>query len=456
VKAWLRSVRVRLTLWYAGALAVILFVFAVGVYLLLRNSLLIEARQRLEQNLAAVKRLVLEDPGELEELEEHDATLLFRAKEDNGLLYESSGWRRLKLDALLGDAAEVGERTLETPEEQHFRVRVETFHDARHTYHVAVAYDEQATHDALEQLETTLLIGSPLALALAILGGYLLAGRMLAPVGEMARKAQQITADRLNERLPVENHGDEFGRLATVFNETLARLEDGFARLRRFTADASHELRTPLTAMRSVGEVALRDREDAAGHREAIGSMLEEVHWLTRLVDSLLMLTRADAGTARLKRKPLVLTQLVQDVVEHMRPLADEKSQRLLTMLWSSVRVQADRTTLRQALINLLDNAIKYTPDQGDLHVSVVVGDEGSGVVEVTDSGPGIPPDERDRVFERFYRPDKARSRELGGAGLGLSIARWAVEANGGRIELESEVGRGSTFRVVLPGLPTA
>jgi heavy metal sensor kinase len=446
---------VRLTLWYTGVLAAILLVFALGVYFLLRNGLLVEARQRLNQDLAVVKRLVLEEPDDLEELEEHGTVLLFRVTEDDDLLYESPGWRRLKLDELLDGGPENGELTFETPAEQHFRVRVETFQDARHMYHVTVAYDEQATHAVLEQLQTTLLIGSPLALALAVLGGYVLASRMLAPVGAMASKAQRITADRLDERLPVENPDDEFGRLATVFNETLARLQGAFERLRRFTADASHELRTPLTALRSVGEVALRDHGDAVGHREAIGSMLEEVDRLTRLVDSLLMLTRADAGTAHLQREPLPLAQLVSEVVEHLRPLADEKSQHLLTALSSLVSVRADRTTLRQALINLLDNAIKYTPEQGEIRVRATLDDDGSGVVEVTDSGPGIPPEEHEKVFERFYRPDKARSREWGGAGLGLAIARWAVEANGGRVELESEVGTGSTFRIVLPQAPT-
>jgi len=161
VKAWLRSVRVRLTLWYTGALAVILLVFAVCVYLLLRNGLLVEAHHRLDQSLAAVERLVFEDPGELEELEEHDTTLLFRAMEDNNLLYESLGWRRLKLNRLLGDAAKVGERTLETPAEQHFRVRVETFHDARHSYHVTVAYDEQAMHDVPDRFTACTGAGDP-------------------------------------------------------------------------------------------------------------------------------------------------------------------------------------------------------------------------------------------------------------------------------------------------------
>ena len=459
-----RSVRMRLALWYAGALGAILLVFAVGVYALLRNGLLAETRRRLAHDLDAVRELVLEDPDELDELEEHSAAVLFCALEDGRVIYASHDWRRLHLDTLWRGPARDGEVTLATPDDRHFRLLVATFADMHHKYRAAVAHNEQAAREALHQLEVTLLIGYPLALALAVLGGYVLAGRMLAPVGAMARKARRITADRLSERLPVEHPGDEFGRLASVFNDTLARLEDAFERLRRFTGDASHELRTPLTALRSVGEIALRDHHDAAGYREAIGSMLEEVDRLTRLVDSLLVLTRADAGRVRLQREPLDVAGLVRDVVEHLHPLAEEKSQRLTVDLPASVEVFADRTTLRQALINLLDNAIKYTPPGGQVRVRVGAHPSGEMAVEVIDTGPGIPPEEHERVFERFYRLDKARARtavdgtpgDHGGAGLGLAIARWAVEANGGRIELVSETGRGSTLRVVLPAYSNA
>ncbi len=442
-----RSVRLRLTLWYAGALALIVLVFSLGVYFWLREGLLDQVRQRLDREMAALQGLVLEDPDELEELEEHGGMLLFCAEEDGKVFYESSGWQRMGLARLL--AAGDGELASKTPAGRHLRVRIATFADRHHTYRAAVACDTQAAYDALEQLRATLLIGVPAVLILAVLGGYVLAGRLLAPVGAMAEKARQISADRLDQRLPMGPADDEFARLASVFNDTLGRLEEAFERLRRFTADASHELRTPLTALRSVGEVALRERQSPEACREAIASMLEEVDRLTRLVDSLLMLARADAGKVRLRRELLDLAALAGEVVEHLRPLADEKQQRLTVELPSAVSVLADRTTLRQALINLLDNAIKYTPTRGEIRVRVFAHD-GEAVAVVSDSGPGIPPEERQRVFERFYRLDKARSREMGGAGLGLAIAQWAVAVNAGRIELDSKPGRGSTFRIVI------
>ena len=291
--------------------------------------------------------------------------------------------------------------------------------------------------------------GLPVAVAIAGVGGYFLARRVLAPVGRMVDRARTITAERLGERLPVENPADELGQLAAVFNDAFARLERSFEQLRRFTADASHELRTPLTAMRSVGEVGLREHRDAAAYREIIGSMLEETDRLGRLVEGLLTLSRADGGNVSLKREAVDLAELARDVAGHLGVLAEEKRQSFAVQASGPVPAWVDRVVIRQALINLVDNAIKYTPPGGS--VGIVVRDGGPGpTVEVTDTGSGIPPEHRDRVFDRFYRIDKARSRDLGGAGLGLAIARWAVEAHGGRIDLESVEGRGSTFRISL------
>jgi heavy metal sensor kinase len=285
----------------------------------------------------------------------------------------------------------------------------------------------------------------------AIVGGYLLAGRVLAPVGAMADTVRRITAESLDARLPVANSADEFGRLAGVFNETLSRLDAAFEQLRRFTADASHELRTPLTAIRSVGEVALQRSLTTEGYREVIGSMLEEVDRLARLVENLLLLTRAEAGRIPLSRATVDLRELVAGVSDGLKVLAEEKNQELIVELSGPVAVHCDATVLRQGITNLLHNAIKYTPPRGVIRVAATSNASGDAVIEVQDSGPGIPAGDQQRVFERFYRVDQARSRDTGGTGLGLAIARWTVEASGGRIELESMAGQGALFRVVLP-----
>jgi heavy metal sensor kinase len=295
-----------------------------------------------------------------------------------------------------------------------------------------------------------LAIGLPIVVILVVITGYLVAARALKPVDSMAKRAAEITAEHLNERLTIANPDDELGQLGTAFNATLAKLERSFDQLRRFTADASHELRTPLTAIRSVGEVSLRRPGDEKHYRDVIGSMLEETGRLTGLVDSLLTISRADAGQFQLRLVETGLLDLTKEAAAVLEVLAEEKTQTLQVEGDSSLTVVADRTILRQALINLIDNAVKYSPVKGTILIRVA-NNEQNVVIEVQDSGSGIPAEHRSRIFERFYRVDKARTRAEGGTGLGLSIAQWAVAAHGGTIEVQSDHGSGSIFRVRLP-----
>jgi heavy metal sensor kinase len=314
---------------------------------------------------------------------------------------------------------------------------------------IQVARSEGPMRQQLQELVLIFVFGLPAAVAVAGIGGFSLAHRALAPVEDITERARTISAERLSDRLPVANPDDEMGQLATVFNETLARLEASFEQMRRFTADVSHELRTPLTAIRSVGEVGLRGQRDEGAYRAIIGSMLEEVDRLASLVDRLLTLSRTETGQSRTALEPLDMYALADEVVGHLSVLAEEKRQ---TIRLDGVRTRyavADRQVLRQALINLLDNAIKFSPVGGEVSVTVSEGPR-SVVLDVTDSGPGIPPEARDLVFDRFYR-SPGITGETSGSGLGLSIARGAVEASGGTLTLERTSSEGSTFRIALP-----
>jgi signal transduction histidine kinase len=266
----------------------------------------------------------------------------------------------------------------------------------------------------------------------------------------MTDRAQTITAERLGDRLPVSNPENEMGRLATVFNETLGRLEESFNQMRRFTTDVSHELRTPLTAIRSVGEVGLRGHRDEAAYRGIIGSMLEEVDRLASLVDRLLTLSRAETRQATLSRDAVDLSTLADDVVSHLSVLAEEKRQTLTIDRQAAPVVSADRLVLRQALINLVDNAIKFTPAAGRVRIRISETPD-DAVVDVIDSGPGIAGDARERVFDRFYRGNDDDGH---GTGLGLSLAKGAVEALGGHLTLVDTGAQGSAFRISLPRQP--
>jgi len=454
------SIRVRLTLWYAGALGALLLAFAFGVYFFVQRGLTRELDARLDEQVKLVVAALDEDVEELDELAEREAVPLFEVRAGDEIIYRTRGWIRAGLVSSPAASHGPSATTASAPNGTRYRVHPVDHGTNERSRRATVAISARTLHHTLATLATSLLVGLPLGLALALCGGWFLAGRLLAPLHAITATARRITAERLGERLPVVQPGDELGQLATVVNDLLGRLDESFQRLRRFTADASHELRTPLTAIRSTGEVALQDGGDAGAaaavpahaerYREAIGSMLEEAARLTQLLDDLLTLTRADEGRARLTPEPTSLSELIRETVDVVRVLAEEKSQRLEITLEPGLDVLVDRRTLRHAVLNLLDNAIKYTPAGGAIRISARCAD-GAAIIEVTDSGPGIAPEHHARVFERFYRVDPSRSEQRG-AGLGLSIAEWAAAASGGRIELERGVGRGSTFRIVLPG----
>ncbi|HYY14569.1 MAG TPA: ATP-binding protein, partial [Chthoniobacterales bacterium] len=286
------------------------------------------------------------------------------------------------------------------------------------------------TRHALDEIIKVSTLGFPLAIALAAIGGYLIATRSLRPLDAMARQARRISSESLSKRLPNPNPHDELGRLATVFNETLARLEASFAELQRFTADASHELRSPLTALRAVGEVALRDGNDPVALRETIGSMLEEAQRLTDLVDALLTLARMDATQADAAREEVNIASLLEEVRDQFEILANEKHQTIIVTCPGGLTKQADRTLLRLALVNLVHNAIRHGPADSQI---AITGMRSAHKIDISvkDNGPGIPREYHDKIFERFFRVDRARSRAHGGAGLGLAIVKQAVERNG-------------------------
>jgi heavy metal sensor kinase len=459
---WPQHVRSRLTLWYVVVLACLLAAYASGASLFFFLSLREQVDRSLLEDLETIKGLLANEPSGFVSLralhpEEDDASLqrFVEVWAPSGLLLYRS--QQLQGQSLGGPPTPTEGTGEPEPFSQRLGngLRVRT---ASSIYHIEdrrvvlrVAHSEEGPWREVHEMAWVLALGFPVALLLAGFGGYALARKALAPVDAMTHKAERISAERLSQRITVENPKDELGKLATVFNSMLSRLEAAFNQLRRFTADASHELRTPLTAIRSVGEVALQDQRSPAEYRDVIGSMLEEVDRLTRLVESLLVLSRADAGQVQLQRADISLLALAQEAIALVEVLAEERRQRIAVEGDARAVVSVDRLILRQAIVNLVDNAIKYSPAEGLISVQARVSDNSHAILEVTDQGPGVPPEHRSHIFDRFCRMDAARAREWGGAGLGLSIARWAVEAHGGEIGLRSEGARGSTFWIRLP-----
>jgi heavy metal sensor kinase len=302
----------------------------------------------------------------------------------------------------------------------------------------------------LRGLLRMLAIYLPFVVSIAGLGGYWLMRRSLRPVGEITARAEGITSVNLAERLPVINTGDEIERLSSALNRMIARLDEAFQHIHRFSADASHELRTPLTILQLELEGIAQRHELPAPIADEIGSALEETQRLSRIVENLMAIARLDAGEVKVEKVLLDLGELASSTAEQMKLLAEEKALSLRCNIQPSVRVFGDRARLKQVLVNLIDNAIKYTPEGGEIEVAVRCRDE-LAVLEVRDNGLGMAPHVIPNVFERFYRADKARSRDSGGAGLGLAIVKAICTAHGAEVEVSSQEGKGSQFRVQLP-----
>ena len=458
-----RTLRGRLTLLYGILLTLGLAFYAVGTSVYLLHDLRKQQDASLDREIETVEGLISLSPDGEVELRSEEGEARAENPERGYLLeiWSADGKPMFLSEGLdgssLGPAPDLTQKPFDRfPHTYRLRngarVRVEA---RRHGIEgrvllLRLAVSEEPLWDEFWDMVSVLAIGLPVTVLLIGFAGYAVAGQALQPVDAMAQRASKISAERLNERLTIQNPGDELGHLGLAFNETLARLEKSFEQLRRFTADASHELRTPLTAIRSVGEVALQNTGDATYYRDIIGSMLEEVNRLTRLVESLLTMSRADAGQIQLQRTTVGVLDLAKESAALLEVLAEEKHQTVVVGGDPSLTVRGDRLILRQALINLIDNAVKYSPSGGDIEVCVrAIGKD--VLIEVQDSGPGISAEHADKVFQRFYRVDKARTRAEGGTGLGLSIVEWAVSANGGSVELNRGPGPGCTFTIRLP-----
>ncbi len=454
----IKNVRARLTLWYLLVFTVILMVYAGLAASLYYINLRRDLDSELQENYEILEDLIGLTPDGSIYFDDDDTPFLretwFEIWSVRGkLLFSSLPVSSKRLPALKpGRWTEGGFKFRSLKLKNHIRLRVMygKVNIDGHWLLIRLIKSESALYRALYGFAGILLVALPLVLLIAGAGGYFLSRKLLAPVDKMADSARRIGEQNLHQRLPVSNPDDELGNLAISFNALLNRLEKSFARLKQFTSDAAHELRTPLTAIRSTGEVSLQESHDSQYYRNVIGSILEENRRLTRLIDSLLFLSRADSDKIKVRKEVLPLFLFLEQTVEFIQPLAEEKGQQLLLRGSRKIKVKADRDLLREAMLNILDNAIKYAPP--DSSITVEIQQLHNEIrISVADEGPGIPADQIDKIFRRFYRVDKARSRKMGGSGLGLAISRWAIQAQGGRITAQNRPQGGAVFTIILP-----
>ena len=459
------SIRFRLTGWYAGVLAGILVLFSVAIYAGLTHFLRRNLVDSVARNAQEIGSIVRENAGEQgaipREIGEHFSpesdNLGIRVLDASGTQVYTSGATEM-FPAWSGppSGGQVSDFYYNPKDSPEILIRTQqVIADSGDKYFVQVAASFASTNQILRELAGVLALALLLATAFAVTGGFFLIRSSLKPLDNMAARAQKITSRSLHERMPVSKTGDELQQLSMSLNRMIERLEEAFHHISRFSADASHELRTPLTIMRGELETAIQKPNVDPEAREALGTVLEETVRLSKIVDQLLTMARLDAGEAFLELSRFDLSALVRTTVEHMRLLADEKKLSLKIEAAKPIQVEGDQSRLQQVVVNLLDNAIKYTPQGGSVTVSVDT-EENAAVLKVTDTGIGISEAAQTHIFERFYRTDKARSRRLGGTGLGLSIVKSIGAAHGGQVSVHSTEGRGTTFRFAIPWLKDA
>lgn len=469
--------RTRLTLWYTAVLAVVLIAFSAGVYSLTANKLRARLDAGMQTTIEGIARLLVYEirEGENEAQAIHSALNEHYFPNQAAAIFDTQGQLLEEKPLPTSHHAELPSAFSLISKEVQLSTRPQKNNDkddsvriaaqrvtvatANKSYLIVVGEPLDSLSEDLELLRGIFLAAVPVALVLAGLSGWFLARKSLAPVAAMSGTARRISAERLEQRLPVANPRDELGQMAATFNELLARLESSFAQQRQFMADASHELRTPLHVIRTAAEVTLeQSHREEHEYREALAMVDQQARRLTRIVEDMFTLARADVfgakGQRDLERREFYLDELVAEAAGAASILAARKGVTVAVANVPDALFRGDEGMLRQMLLNLLDNAIKYTPAGGEVRAGLAR-HNGTYEITVADTGTGIPADSRDKVFERFYRVDKARARaeilQGGGAGLGLSIARWIAEAHNGSLQLKDSDQTGSTFVASLP-----
>ena len=463
------SVRARLTLWYVSVLAAILVVSIVVIYVLLARALYTRIDDTLHAVVQIAQTSLTNDLNEGQD--EADAArstaselasrqTMIAIYDGRGRLLAEAG-REDDVAILLPPIAEIplDEDLLQTiveaddlDDRHRLAIRWTDIAGFETEYVIVAGTSLESTDEELESLRNILVYLVPLALILAGIGGWFLAGRSLSPVVAMADQARQIGVANLSERLPVANPRDELGRLAETFNSLLARLEGSLIQQRQFMADASHELRTPVTTARTAASVALQQpTRSEADYRETLALIEQETTRLSRIVDDMFTLARADAGSYPVRSMPMYLDEVVDEVVRALRVVASTRDISISENVLRPAPFTGDEDLVRRLILNIADNAVRYAPSGSVVRVAL---DRAGGdyAISVSDDGPGIPAEIQPRIFERFYRVDEARTHGRdGGAGLGLALARWIARAHGGDVTLAASSRAGSTFVITLP-----
>jgi len=456
----------RLTVWYGGILALILIVFSSGVYIYFKNSL----QKSIDTKIKSIGEVLSSSLTEAHNtsifgnFERYLENVLGRKPKGKFIqIIDSSGRIGAKMSDIETETVPTsfstleralkGEVIYETIEGARPRLRIVTIpiveENKKVTSIVQVGTSLEDFDETMKKLLIIMIISIPTSISVTIVIGYFMAKKALKPVDQIRKAAIKISSSNLDERIDIGKRRDELSRLAETFNDMITRLKDAFQRINQFSIDVSHELKTPLTILKGETEVTLRKDRENEDYRKLLKSHLEEVDRMTRIVDDLLLLSKADAEEIKLTIEDIALRDLVVDICMDMKIFADNKGIELIVSELEDVRLKGDELKLRRMLWNVVQNGIKYTEKGGKVEISSYV-NNGYVWIDVKDNGVGISEKDMKYIFDRFYRGDKSRRRESG-SGLGLSISKWIAEAHRGVIEVKSRPLEGSLFSIKLP-----
>jgi heavy metal sensor kinase len=455
----------KLTIWYGGILALILVIFSSTVYIYFKNSLEESIDVKIKSIAEVLASSMTEEHGGnvFGNFERYLESVLGKKPKGKFIqIIDSSGKIGAKMNDIETDAIPVrfntmeralkGETVYETIEDANPRLRMLTMpilDNKKITSIVQVGSSLADFDETMKKLLIIMIIGIPTSLSVIIIVGYFMAKKSLKPVDQIRKAAVKISSSNLDERIDIKGRKDELGRLAETFNAMIARLKDSFQRINQFSIDVSHELKTPLTILKGETEVVLRKDRDNEEYKILLQSNLEEIDRMARIIDDLLLLSKADSKDMKLNIENISLRDLVAEVCMNMKIFADNKEIALVVDELADVRLIGDELKLRRMLWNIMENGIKYTPKGGVVNVSSYT-NNGYICINVKDNGMGITGDDIKYIFDRFYRADRSRKRESG-SGLGLSISKWIAEAHKGTIEVASQPSKGSQFLIKLP-----
>jgi heavy metal sensor kinase len=460
-----RRTDAKMTFWYILTFLVSALVICGFLYLRLKNQLLAEVDRFLLDETREIERVLYREPSQTQFLIEFEDDVIsrryypffFQILDGKGeRVYISKHLRKIGYVSnprVLINARErkaTREYIHSVGRKSPFRmISTPLYMGGRLTYIIQLGTHLHFLRKGLSDFKNNILSALPVVLILGSLGGWLLARKSLAPIGYITAKAKNITSQNLSERLTPRGTNDEMDELIRTINDMIARLENSFKRIAEFTADASHEMKTPICAMRGEAEVLLSRERASEEYQEALVHFVEQFDRLNQTINDLILLSKFDSSQAQLRMGPLRLDLILKEIGNLFQVLAEQKNIRFMMGPLQEVTIMGDKIRLQQLFTNLIDNAIKYTPE-GSIQITLENHGE-TTVAKVRDTGIGVPREEQEKIFKRFYRVDKSRSRETGGVGLGLSIAEWIVHAHQGRIEIQSDLNIGSTFTVYLP-----